>query len=108
MFSMQLYDRLNQVNVCMSYPATLSLMDEVSNMHTVPLRQWITDGEVFKFWGDNVDKKQKVRDVQSDHQSQMVHMFSILVGKSHTPATSLSHYSAHDISKYVFTFARRR
>ena len=49
MFSMQLYDRLNQVNVCMSYPATLSLMDEVSSMHTVPLRQWITDGEVFKF-----------------------------------------------------------
>ena len=65
-------------------------MDEVSSMHTVPLRQWITDGEVFKFWGDNVDKKQKVRDARSDHMGQMVHMFSVLVGKNSTLVTSLS------------------
>lgn len=86
-----MYDRLNQVNVCVSYPATLSLMDEVSTMHTIPLKQWIADGDVFKFWGDNVDKKRKVRDVRSDHQGEMVHMFSLLVGKSRTPAPWLTH-----------------
>ena len=42
----QVYERLNHVNVCISYPATLSLMDEVSSMHTIPLAKWIADGEV--------------------------------------------------------------
>ena len=86
-----MYDRLNHVNVSVSYPATLSLMEQVSSMHTIPLRKWIEDGAVIKFWGDNVDKKRKVRDVRSDHQGEMVHMYSILVGKSRTPAPSLSH-----------------
>ena len=89
-FPLQVYNSLSQVNLCVSYPATLSL-DEVNSMHTVPLRHWITDGEVFKFWGDNVDKKTKVRGARSDLQGQMFCMFSILVGKSYTPATSLSH-----------------
>ena len=67
------------------------MMDEVSSMHTIPLRKWIADGAVFKFWGDNVDKKQKPRDVRSDHHGEMVHMYSMLAGKSRTPAPQLSH-----------------
>lgn len=60
-------------------------------MHTIPLQEWIEDGEVFKFWGDNVDKKQNVRDLRSDHQGEMIHMFSLLVGLSRTPAPHLPH-----------------
>lgn len=66
-------------------------MSEVSTMHTVPLAKWIADGEVIKFWGDNVDKKQKPRDVRSDHHGDMIHMFGVLAGKSRTPAPQLSH-----------------
>ena len=71
--------------------ATLRLMDEVSKLHTVPIQQWIKDGVVFKFWGDNVDKQMHVRDLRSDHQGRMLHMFSVLVGRSRTPAVELSH-----------------
>ena len=77
--------------MAISYPATLSLMEQVSSMHAIPLRQWIEDGAVVKFWGDNVDKKQKVRDVRSDNQGEMLHMYSVLIGKSRTPAPALSH-----------------
>ena len=77
--------------MCISYTATLSLMDKISSMHTIPLAKWIADGEVVKFWGDNVDKKQKAHDVRSDHHGEMVHMYSVLAGKSRTPAPQLSH-----------------
>ena len=78
------------MNMCVSYRATLRIMDDVSKLHTVPLKQWISDGVVFKFWGDNLDKQQHVRDPRSDHQNEMLHMFSLVVGKSRTPAPELS------------------
>ena len=62
-------------------------MDDISQLHKVPIQQWIEEGAVFKFWGDNIDKKQYVRDLRSDHQGEMPHMFSVIVGKSRTPAT---------------------
>lgn len=77
------------MNLCVSYPATLRLMEDVSKLHTIPLREWIQDGVVFKVWGDNVDKKQHVRDLRSDHQGEMLHMFSLIVGQSRTPAPEL-------------------
>lgn len=73
----------------MSYSATLKLTGEVSQMHHIPIQEWIKDGIIFKFWGDNVDKKQRVRDVRSDHQGEMLHMYSILAGCSRTPANDL-------------------
>ena len=78
------------MNVCVSYRATLRIMDDVSKLHTIPIQQWISDGVVFKFWGDNLDKQQYVRDLRLDHQNEMLHMFSVVVGKSHTPAPELS------------------
>ena len=75
------------MNMCVSYNATLRLTEEIS---TVPIHRWIKDGAVFKFWGDNVDKQQRVRDLRSDHQGEMLHMFSLIVGKSRTPALELS------------------
>lgn len=90
-YFVQVYDRLNHVNMCISYPGTLSLITEISSTHTVPLQKWIADGAVIKFWGDNVNMKQHVRDERSDHQGQMLNTFSVLVGRSRTPAPSLSH-----------------
>ena len=37
-----------------------------------------------------MDKKTNVCDVRSDHQGNMLHMYSILAGKSRTPEKSLS------------------
>ncbi len=74
--------------MCVSYPATLKLMEEVAKLHTVPIQRWIQDKVVFKFWGD---KQLRVRDYRSDHQGRMAHMYSILVGSSRTPAPELQH-----------------
>ena len=73
----------------MSYTGTLNFIDEVSKLHTVPLSTWIRNGILIKFWGDNVDTKRGVRDVRSDHHGSMVHMYSILAGRSRTPADHL-------------------
>ena len=85
-----MYTRLNHLCVCISYNATLALIREISQNHTLPLQQWIADGVVFKFWGDNVDRKRNVRDVRSDHQGEMIHMYSILAGRSRTQTPTLS------------------
>ena len=66
-------------------------MDQVSELHTVPIQAWIKENAVIKFWGDNVDKQRGVRDYRSDHHGEMVHMYSILVGRSRIPAPELSH-----------------
>lgn len=84
-----MYGRLNHMSVCVSYTATLRLIKEVSTFHSAPLKKWIEEGAIFKFWGDNVDKQQKVRDLRSDHKGDMLHMFSILVAKSRTQALHL-------------------
>ncbi len=67
-------------------------MDELSLSHTVPLKKWLEEGAVFKFWGDNVDKQ---RDLRADNKGEMVHMFSILVGCSRTPAPELPYSGGH-------------
>ena len=38
-----------------------------------------------------MDKQRKVRDPRSDNEGKMLHMFSILVGRSRTPAPELPH-----------------
>ena len=86
---MQVYFRLNQLGICVSYTTTLKLVESVSQLSSVPLQKWIADDVIFKFWGDNLDKKCGVHDVRSDHHSSMVHMYSMLVGRSHTPAVEL-------------------
>ena len=92
MLTSQVFVRLNHLNLCASYPATLRLVEAISQLHTVPLRKWIKDGQVLKFWGDNVDQR-KVRNLRSDHQGKMMHMFSMLVGRSRTPAPASSCWS---------------
>ena len=86
---MQVYPRLNHVGVCVGYTATVKLVEEVSQLFTVPLQKWIAEDVIFKFWGDNLDQKRGVQDVHSDNQGHMVHMYSMLVGRSRTPAIEL-------------------
>ena len=85
-----MYTRLNHVGVCASYSKTLRLNETCSEFHACPVEKWITDGCCFKFWGDNIDKKQSVRDERSDRRSWMIHMYSILAGRSRLSKTQLS------------------
>ena len=89
--TLQMYARLNQLNMSVSYCMTLRLMDQLGKRHTVPLQKWIKDKVVFKFVGDNVEKQQRVRDYRSDHHGKLLHMFSLLVSRSRTPAPELQH-----------------
>ena len=81
---LQVYARLNQVNVCMSYSATLSLLDKISELHTAPLSMWTLNNTTFMFWGDKLDKQTRVRDVRSTCHGALLHMYSILAGCSRT------------------------
>ena len=77
------------MNVCVICRATLRLMGDISKLHNVPIQLWINNGAVFKFWGDNVDKQLHVRDLRSDHQGEMLHMFSVIADRSCTPVPEL-------------------
>lgn len=48
---------------------------------------------MFKFWGDNVDKQRRVRDL---HSGQILHMFSMLVCQRLTTAPELRQLSQLD------------
>ena len=76
-----MYTRLNHLNVTLSYSAVLKSVGEISTRHGTPLQKWINDSSVFKFVGDNVDKKKGVRDIRSDHHGELKHMFSLLAIK---------------------------
>ena len=67
----------------------LKLVEEVSQLFTVPLQKWIAEEVIFKFWGDKLHQKRGVCDVCSDHQGHMIHTYSMLVGHSCTPAIEL-------------------
>ena len=64
-------------------------MEDVSKLHSIPLEQWIAEGSIFKFIGDNVDKKMGVRDVRIDNQGDMLHMYSLLAARSRLPCLDL-------------------
>lgn len=93
-----MYSRLNHLNLCVSYPATLKLMDNLSLTHSIPLKKWIEEGVVMKFWMDNVDKQRKVRDLRSESMGELLHMVSLIAGRSRTPAPELSHTGGSDLS----------
>ena len=80
------------MGICVSYPATLVLLDEIASLHTLPLSQWLVTGTPFMFWGDNVDKHRSVRDMRSDHHRSLLHLYSILAGSSCTTDPTLSQH----------------
>ena len=67
------------------------MLDGVSKLSTAPLQQWISDGELFKFWGDNVDKRKGVRDVRINHHGSLLHMYTVIAGRSRIQVKELSH-----------------
>lgn len=79
------------MNVCISYPAVLALVEKVSQLYTAPLATWIANNDVVKFCADNVNNKRKPHDQQLDNKSEMLNMYSILSRKSRTPAPLLPH-----------------
>ncbi len=77
-------------------PSLLSCHPQTSGWtYNVPLKKWLGEGAVFKFRGDNIDKQRKVRDLRSANKGEMVHMFSILVGRSRTTAPELLYSGGH-------------
>ena len=95
---MQVYTCLNHLNVTMSYNATLELVTEASRLHQLPLQQWIAERVQFKFVGDNLDKKKGVRDIRADRQSEMQHMYSLLVVQSRMVLPENTSDAVRDIS----------
>ena len=73
----------------MSYSATLSLLDKISELHTAPLSMWTSSNTPFMFWGDNLDKQRRVCDVRSTRHGALLHMYSILAGCSRTTDPTL-------------------
>ncbi len=67
-FTFQVYTRLNQVGVAVSYDTTLSTISKIAKLHQVPIKDWLSTGTDIKFVGDNVDKNVRVRDIRSDHR----------------------------------------
>jgi len=63
----QVYTRLNHLNMALSYRSVMRLVETISENHKVPMKDWIESGSVFKFVGDNVDKRRGVRNIRSDH-----------------------------------------
>lgn len=87
---MQVYNRLNQLNICMSYSSTLRLVGTISDSYNVPVKRWMRESRVFKFVSDNLDKQTKVRDLRSNHQGKMVHMYSVIAIATRVPRPDLS------------------
>ena len=57
LYNLQVYTRLDHLNVTLSYTAVLKLINDISERHRAPIERWMQEGASFKFVGDNVDKK---------------------------------------------------
>ena len=101
---LQVYTRLNHLNVAISYTGILSKVDTISEQHKAPVQKWIDEGSSFKFVGDNVDKKRGVRDIRSDHHGKMKHMYSLLAVRSRVKGPLRApHFNPPDISREKVT-----
>ena len=79
---MQVYKRLNHLNITVSYNFILRVVEEISKHHLLPLSKWISEGAYVKFVSDNVDTRKRVREIRSDHHDINYHMYSMLVVKA--------------------------
>lgn len=98
-YNLQVYTRLNHLNVSLSYNAVLKLITEVSERHKATLKAWLQEGASFKFVGDNVDKRKGVRDIRSDNHGKLKHMFSLIAVKARvTPPSSVPDFVPVNLS----------
>ena len=64
--------------ITLSYKAVLQIVSEIGERHLIPLQRWLEAGEYVQFIADNVDKRKSVRDVRSDSQAKLHHMYSMI------------------------------
>lgn len=88
---LQVFTRLNHLNITVSYSAVLKLALEVSKLNEIPIQKWIFSQELFKFIGDNLDVPMGVRDIRSGHLKHLYHMYSLLAIKSRIPPPESVH-----------------
>ena len=106
---LQVYTRLNHLNVALSYNTVLKLVNNISERHKAPLERWIKEGASFKFVGDNVDKKRGMRDIRSDHRGELKHMYSLPAVKARVqppppvPRFSPPDLGSHEVSHFLPT-----
>ena len=95
------FTRLNHFSVTVSYNAVLKLLSEISKRNDVPIQRWIQESATFKFVGDNVAKLKGVRNITSQHQGHLCHMYSLLAVKNRVnpPHTSFCVFSTF-INRY--------
>ena len=62
-YNVQVFIRLNHLNITISYSAVLKLVSTISKLNEVPINKWIASKQTFKFVGDNVDVSMGVRDI---------------------------------------------
>lgn len=88
---LQVFTRLNHLNITISYTAVQKLALAISKLNEVPIKVWIQAKEALKFFGDNVDMSIGVRDLRSDHLKHLYHMYSVLAVKSRVPPPDGGH-----------------
>ena len=50
---LQVYKRLNHLNITISYNVILRVVEEISKHHLLPLTKWLSEGAFVKFDSDN-------------------------------------------------------
>ena len=95
----QVFTRLNHLNITLSYKAVLQIVSEIGECHLIPLQRWLEAGECVQFIGDNVDKRKSVRDVKSDSQAKLHHMYSMIAVKARIPPPTVDRFTPIDLEK---------
>ncbi len=96
-----MFTRLNHLNITLSYKAVLQVVSEIGDRHLIPLQRWLESGECVQFIGDNVDKRKSVRDIRSDNQAKLHHMYvySMIAVKARIPPPIVDHFTPVDLEQ---------
>ena len=85
--------------ITLSYKAVLQIVSEIGERHLIPLQRWLEAGEYVQFIADNVDKRKSVRDVRSDSQAKLHHMYSMIAVKARIPPPTVDRFTPIDLEK---------
>ena len=95
----QVFTRLNHLNITLSYKAVLQIVSEIGERHLIPLQRWLEAGEYVQFIADDVDKRKSVRDVRSDSQAKLHHMYSMIAVKARITPPTVDRFTPIDLEK---------
>ena len=94
----QVFTRLNHLNITLLYKDVLQIVSEIGERHLIPLQRWL-EAEYVQFIADNVDKRKSVRDVRSDSQAKLHHMYSMIAVKARIPPPTVDRFTLIDLEK---------